>query len=324
MANDHAASIQGVALRVCQLNLDGTPMVGTTTAWHTNAFMKFGFTPQYTSGTEVEEKGADGNVCVYYRAADVLKAINFTLGICAPDPELYQMLTGGTILTAPGNPTEAMGYASADIGVDGTPNGVAMEVFSKAIVAGRPAVVNPYWRWIFPFAKMKFSGDRTMENGSMASNFEGWGYGNAEYGAGAAGDWEYTTAAPFQYARAASAPLGVNGYLAVTAVGHANAVQTLTITGTPAGGTFTVSKDGQTTAPVAYNASAATLQTALELLSTIGSGNVLVTGSAGGPYTITFQGSLANTTIAAMTASGTGLTGGASPNVVVAVVNAGS
>lgn len=324
MATDHAASVQGVALTVCQLNLDGTPMVGTTTAWQTNAFMKFGFTPQYTSGTEVEEKGADGNVCVYYRAADVLKAINFTLAICAPDPELYQMLTGGTILTAAGDPTTALGYASADIGVDGTPNGVALEVYSKAIVAGRPAVINPYWRWIFPFAKMKFSGDRTMENGSMASNFEGWGYGNAEYGAGANGDWEYTTAAPFQYARVASAPLGVNGYLPVTATTHANAVQTVTITGTPSGGTFTLTMGGQTTTAIAYNAAPAAVQAALVALSTIGAGNALVTGNTGGPYTVTFQGALANTTIAAMTASGASLTGGASPNVVVAVVNAGS
>ena len=318
MANDHAASLQGVALRVCKLNADGTPVVGTETAWQTNAFTKFGFTPQYTSGTDIEEKAADGSVCVYYRTPDVLKSVNFTLTICNPDPELTALLTGGTVLGSPGSP---LGYAAAAIGEDATPNGVALEVWSRAIVDGRMAPVNPYWRWIFPYARMKFSGDRTMETGSMGSAFEGWGYGNAQYGTGAAGDWAYTTASAFQYARASAAPLGVDNYLPVTA--HTNAVQTVTVTGSPTGGTFTLTRAGQTTSAIAYNATAATVQTALSALSTIGAGNVAVTGSAGGPFTVTFQGALGGQTIAAMTASAS-LTGGTTPGVTVAVVNAGS
>lgn len=318
MANDHAASVQGVALRVVQLDESGNAIVGTETAWQTNAFMKFGFTPQYTNGTDIEEKSADGNICVYYRTADVLKSVNFTLEICAPDPELTEMLTGGTLLTSG---ADTVGYASAEIGVDGTPNGVALEVWSKAIVAGRPAVVNPYWRWVFPFAKMKFSGDRTMENGKMGSAFEGWGYGNAEYGTGGGSDWNYTTASPFQYARVATAPLGVNGYMPVIA--HSNAVQTVTVTGSPTGGTFTLTRSGQTTAAIAYNAAASAVQTALQNLSNVGAGNVAVTGSAGGPYTVTFQGTLGNQAITQMTATPS-LTGGTTPGVTVAVVNAGS
>lgn len=54
-----------------------------------------------------------------------------------------------------------------------------------------------------------------------------------------------------------------------------NEVQTVTIDAT--GGTFTTTYSGQTTSAVAYNASASTYQTALEALSTIGSGNVSVT-----------------------------------------------
>jgi len=71
------------------------------------------------------------------------------------------------------------------------------------------------------------------------------------------------------------------------------AVQTITITGATAG-TFTLTYDGQTTTDLAYNASASTVQTALRALSTIGSGNVNVSGDAGGPYTVTFAGSMVN------------------------------
>ena len=54
----------------------------------------------------------------------------------------------------------------------------------------------------------------------------------------------------------------------------ADAVQTVKLTGSPTGGTFTLSFGGQTTSGIGYNASAATVDSALEGLSSIGSGNV--------------------------------------------------
>lgn len=95
--------------------------------------------------------------------------------------------------------------------------------------------------------------------------------------------------------------------------------QTVTITGTPTGGTYTLTFSGQTTAAIAYNASAAVVQAALELLSNIGSGNVV---AAGGPHpgsavTVTFTGELASTNVAQMTANSASLTGGSTPTVTV-------
>jgi hypothetical protein len=102
-----------------------------------------------------------------------------------------------------------------------------------------------------------------------------------------------------------------------------NEAQTLTITGGPTGGTWTGTYAGQTTGAIPFNATAATVRTALEALSTIGVGNVSVTGSAGGPYTVTFIGTLAGANLAQMTASGAGLTGGTAPSVAVATITAG-
>lgn len=88
-------------------------------------------------------------------------------------------------------------------------------------------------------------------------------------------------------------------------------VQVVTITGTPTGGTFTVTIGGYTTAPIAYNASAATVQAAIRALAPGApfggstAATATVAGSAGGPYTITFV-----QTGAPVTADQTGLTGG--------------
>ena len=94
----------------------------------------------------------------------------------------------------------------------------------------------------------------------------------------------------------------------VPAIGK-NEKWTITIDAT--GGTFTVTFGAKTTSAIAYNAAAATVEASLEALSTIGNGNVNVSGSAGGPYTLEFVGTLAYTDVGAVTCSGASLTGGA-------------
>lgn len=69
-----------------------------------------------------------------------------------------------------------------------------------------------------------------------------------------------------------------------------DAVQVVTINGTPTGGTFTVTVAGQTTSALAYNATGATVQTAIQALPGATTSTATVTGSAGGPYTFTFTG----------------------------------
>lgn len=68
-------------------------------------------------------------------------------------------------------------------------------------------------------------------------------------------------------------------------------VQTLTETGTISGGTFTLSFGGEVTAAIAYDATAAQVEAALDLLTTIQAvGGVAVTGGpiATAPFSVTF------------------------------------
>lgn len=310
MASDHASSVQGVALRVCKLGANGKPLTGPRASIVTDAFMRFGFTSEYTAGEEIEEKGANGNVCVYFQAPDVLKRVTFSLAICDPSPELHEMLVGGNILL-PTDGTDAIGYAAPMAGIDSTPNGVAFEVYSRAIVGGKPAPDLPYWRWVFPYAKMKLTGDRVLENGMMANEFEGWGVGNASYGRGAAGDWPFQSDRAFQYARTATAPLGLRDYQPVVAgTAPVSEVQTITLTGTPTGGSYRLAFAGEETTNIPWNATASQVQSALAGLTSIGTGNVSV---AGGPHpatpmTVTFGGAYAGINVPQLTIAATALT----------------
>jgi flagellar hook protein FlgE len=92
-----------------------------------------------------------------------------------------------------------------------------------------------------------------------------------------------------------------------------NETQTVSIAGAPTGGTFTLTYDGQTTAAIAWNASSADVNTALEALSNIGAGNVTSTGGAlpGTAVAVEFTGALAGQDVSLMTIDTTNLTGGA-------------
>lgn len=103
-----------------------------------------------------------------------------------------------------------------------------------------------------------------------------------------------------------------------------NAVQTLTISGSPTSASLNLIFGGQT-ANVAYTVAttAAEIQTALQNLSSIGEDNVEVTGSPGGPFTITFVNALGNAPQATITTTGTTFVGGTSPAATVASTTTG-
>jgi hypothetical protein len=71
-------------------------------------------------------------------------------------------------------------------------------------------------------------------------------------------------------------------------------VQTLAIGGAPTGGTFTLSFQGQTTAPIPFDASERELGKALQALPSLSASTAgrIISGPHGGPYRIEFAGSL--------------------------------
>ncbi len=77
------------------------------------------------------------------------------------------------------------------------------------------------------------------------------------------------------------------------------------------GGTFTLTFQDKTTGPIHYNAPATgsgSVQEALESLSNIAPGDVIVSGGAGGPWIVEFTGTYAATDVAVMSADGWSLT----------------
>lgn len=119
---------------------------------------------------------------------------------------------------------------------------------------------------------------------------------------------------------------GANSGYAVPLVTRVNEVKTVTITGTPTGGTVTLTLDGETTGTIAYNASAATVLAALEALSNVDAGAVVVTGGPGPgtAWVVTFSGpQYLGADVPTMTGSAASLTGGTSPAITITTSTGG-
>jgi len=216
---DYAASVQGVALRVTRLDAAGNLLNGPGDSYATTAFLRASFTPEYEEGDEIVEKSADGTIAVSYKAPDTLKRITMEIAIAEPDTELTALMSGGLLLrknygsfSSPEN--QSVGWSAPNVGDDPSGNGVAIEVWSFAVKDGKRASTNPYFYWVFPYAKLRQSGDRVIENGLLANTFEGYGLGNVLFGSGLDGYWEYPVATerPYSYARASWAPEGLRGF----------------------------------------------------------------------------------------------------------------
>ena len=240
---DYAASIQGVSVRVTRLDAAGNLLNNPGDSYTTSAFMRLSFTPEYEEGDEVVEKSANGTICVSYKAPDTLKRVTLELAICEPDPELTNLMSGGLLLrknlgtfAAPNR--SSIGWSSPNVGDDPAGNGVAIECWSFAVKDGKRAATLPYFHWVLPYCRMRQSGDRVIENGMLASTFEGYSIGNSLFSNGLDDRWEFATATerPYSYARDSWAPTGRKGFyewhgdLTSTISNTARASTTATIT----------------------------------------------------------------------------------------------
>ena len=122
-----------------------------------------------------------------------------------------------------------------------------------------------------------------------------------------------------------ASPSVVTVYNSDGSLNRLNEVQRLAISCT--GGSYRLSFEGQQTGPIACNAPGTdpgtpgvvdSIQEALEALSTIGPGNVSVSGAF--PSLVTFTGALGNTDVPPLVADASGLTGGLARVVVTEAV----
>jgi hypothetical protein len=292
--------VKGRRIRITDLDSCGRPIYGDCSQVVSKGFISVAFTANTSESDEISVTNAAGEVCVYEAPVTSLTGYGIEISFCEVDPDLFALVTGQPVVKAADGST-VIGF-DIDTKIDLSQSNFALELWAGSPTGdacSTQGATGSYGYILLPFLSGGIVGDFTVENGAVTFTLTGANTKNGNA-------W------------------GTGPYAVALSSGGTNEVQTATITGVPTGGTFTLTYAGQTTGTIAYNATAAVVQTALEALSNIGVGDVAVTGGPGPatPYTITFTGALAKKDVAVMTATGS-FTGGTTPAIAIATPTPG-
>lgn len=207
---DGAATLYAVALRVSRLNAAGATPAGASNMFVTNSLVKVTFTPEYETGDNITKKDGQGRTCVDVKQSDTLKRITLnSVELCEVDPEASELIGGGSILVSG---PDTIGYAFPEVGVDPTPNGVGLEVWTRRYTDNALDPTFPYARWVFPRCKLRPTG-KTIGAEAMASEWEGFSEENAGFGNGPNNDYLGASWRAGQFVYDTTFPTGAAGYV---------------------------------------------------------------------------------------------------------------
>ena len=187
MSEPHCyGSLQTVALRVAQLDVNGSPDDGAANGYVTDAVIDVTLGADIEEGDEFVLKNGSGAICQTYRGCDRMKRATIEMNLCQLDAELLQLLIGGSVIRdlSGAGVGDAIGYEVADVD-DACPYGVCLELWTLAWdgseqatppFAGGNTIV--YWHFVLPRAKFQI-GDLTIENDFLTVPVTGFSEANS-------------------------------------------------------------------------------------------------------------------------------------------------
>jgi hypothetical protein len=216
MAYNGAGSIFALGARITKLDADGAPLVGPDNAYVTEALISASIGNTYSEPDAIELTNGQGQTCVFYQPSAVL--LGGTLEdfvFCQPDPWILQFLIGGDVIE---EETETIGYQAPQVNTDPVPNGVAIELWSRAVLDN--SLLAGGIHWVLP--RVKLSPSDSMALGAsdpLQPSFTGTLEGNPNFGTGPVGDIEFDTSRVWQFCRVATVPNLSTGLIEVTGDG---------------------------------------------------------------------------------------------------------
>ena len=178
-------SIQGLAIRVCREQSDGTPVANSTGAYANSAFVKLDIKPVIEAANQFTTKDASGSIDINYRDDDKVKWWELTLEITYPDPCLMELLLNGELLL---DGASTLGFAYPNLAEVTEPNPVSLEVWTRNIFNNTQLSDYPFQRYLAPFTKWR-PDDNTFANAPQTFIYQGYAMENQNYGNGPWNDW---------------------------------------------------------------------------------------------------------------------------------------
>ncbi len=213
MANTCRAQIQSCAMRVARLDNNGVPLPGASNLYVSSDFISLEMSAELNEGEEFEAKNACGRDLFNFKDCDRIKRLNISLTLGTPDPQLTELLVGGSVLNDAGD----VGYAFPVLNAPLCRNGVSIELWARRITGGGSLDPNaPYAWWVFPKVLLTFN-TATFENGPFQPAIEGYAVENENWNDGPLNDWPLDTDRVAQWLPTQSIPATQCGYQVLAA-----------------------------------------------------------------------------------------------------------
>jgi hypothetical protein len=186
MAAQCYAPVKGKVIRATQLDACGKPVLGAGD-WPVHVvskgFISVEYEPEIDDGEDIEQRNADGELCVSVPACPTIKWMNITVSFCQVDPELYSLMTGVPVVLDPDG--AATGFRiRKTIQCDG---GVALETWtgvSGARCTAGSASAQRYGYFLVPWLTQGVIQAFTIENGAATFQIKGRGVDGGLWGTG--------------------------------------------------------------------------------------------------------------------------------------------
>lgn len=174
--------VRGKRIRVTRLDECGNPPAPDepNAVVVTKGFVTVSLTSNVSEGDDIEQKNADGDLCVNDRSRDQLKRWDLEIELCNVDPSLLELTS---------NAVPELDYDDEVVGVR-VPEGSSTGAFALELWTGVPGTeCTPgqpaqYGYFLLPFVIPNTIGDITVENGASTFTVSGWTKAGGAWGTG--------------------------------------------------------------------------------------------------------------------------------------------
>lgn len=204
MANNTCVGgVQTNLIRASRLLPAGYIDAGSSNGYRTDSVVEIGATPNYKTGSEIEQENGSGALCTSYKIPDSYKRHDMSMTLCQADAELLELLTGATVITEGGNSIGSK--FSREIG-----DFICLEAWQTIIEDTEPT--GEYLHWVWPRVRFRPAA-RTLNSGAVVFPLTGEGYPNSNIGLGPVGDWPTVMNEPENWFVDDAIPTSLCGYI---------------------------------------------------------------------------------------------------------------
>jgi len=187
MTSVQQAPIQGTTMRVRKVDGCGTPVTTSCSAATSTGFVSVEMQDQVDNGQEIVVQNAQGLNCVVTKSPEQLKWMNVTITFCNVDPELFNLVTGSTLVlndaaapSAVGFQTRISNYATGAFGLEVWGNVAAPVCQTLGTFGG----LVPYAYYLLPYIVEGRVGDLKIENSNVSFTVMGRTQTGTNWGTG--------------------------------------------------------------------------------------------------------------------------------------------